>query len=176
MIELIQSTNSVLGTLGLFGLVLLPIVFYDYAKTQILARLVERFGLQFLLGTTIGGFVLTLVYSEYFGVPPCGLCWFERVFLYPQIVLISIALYYKDKLLAPRYGIGLSLIGLIISLYHHYIQMGGSQFVRCPTTGVDCAKRFLFEYNFITFPLLSAILFAFLILTYLYILKSQKTQ
>ena len=72
-----------------------------------------------------------------------------------------------------RYGIVLSAVGLVISLYHHYIQMGGSEFVKCPAAGVgaDCAKRFFFEFGFITFPFMSAILFAFLIALYMYILK-----
>ena len=115
---------------------------------------------------------MTLVYSEGFGFVPCGLCWLERVFLYPQVFILGMALFYKEKV-AARYGLLLSVPGLIISLYHHYLQMGGNKFIACPTSGGDCAKRIMFEFGFVTFPLLSAFLFLFLIVLYIYILKTR---
>jgi disulfide bond formation protein DsbB len=90
--------------------------------------------------------------------------------LYPQLILIGVGIYYKDAFM-PRSGVALSVFGFVVSLYHHYIQMGGTEFIACPTSGADCAKRFMFEYGFMTFPLLSAILFAFLIVLYMYILR-----
>jgi hypothetical protein len=92
--------------------------------------------------------------------------------LWPQVLIVLTAIYFKERF-APRHGIVLSFAGLIISLYHHYIQMGGSQFVACPAAGAgaDCAKRFFFEFGFITFPFMAAVLFAFLIALYTYILK-----
>lgn len=51
--------------------------------------------------------------------------------------------------------------------------MGGSSFIACPSSGGDCAKRFMFEFGFVTFPLLAAILFAFLVVWYTYILKTR---
>jgi disulfide bond formation protein DsbB len=95
--------------------------------------------------------------------------------LYPQVIILGTALYIKDKTYASVYGIILSVFGLIISLYHHYLQMGGSQVIKCPAAGVeaDCAKRFFFEFDFMTFPLMSGILFLFLIVLYTYILKTR---
>jgi hypothetical protein len=54
--------------------------------------------------------------------------------------------------------------------------MGGIEFVKCPVAGVgaDCAKRFMFEFGFITFPLLSGIAFLFLTILYIYILKTRE--
>jgi hypothetical protein len=53
--------------------------------------------------------------------------------------------------------------------------MGGSEIVRCPVAGAgsDCAKQFMFEFGFMTFPMLSAITFLFLIVLYIYILKTR---
>jgi hypothetical protein len=66
----------------------------------------------------------------------------------------------------------LSLVGLVISLYHHYLQLGGSAFVKCPAAGdVDCAKRFMYEFDFMTFPLLAAAGFALLSALYYYMLR-----
>jgi disulfide bond formation protein DsbB len=170
MIEAMQNLNYLLALGGIGGILVILFLAYDLKTKQRLSSLVKCWGLIGAFFATLGSSVMTLVYSEYFGITPCGLCWLERIALYPQVLLLGVAYYYKDTLIA-RYGIGLSTVGLIVSLYHHYIQMGGSEFVKCPTSGGDCAKRFMFEFDFITFPLLAAILFAFLIVLYLYILK-----
>ncbi len=177
MIETIQNINYILALGGLLGIVLIPLIIFDLRTKKVLAPLIREWGIAFALLISFKSTVMTLVYSEYFGIVPCGLCWLERIALYPQVLLLAVALYYKDLLIA-RYGIALSIFGLVVSLYHHYIQMGGSQFIKCPAVGdgVDCAKRFFFEFDFMTFPLMSAILFTFLIVLYTYILKTRPTQ
>lgn len=170
MIETIQSINHTLAIFGLVGIVVTSFLIYDLYSKRLLEEYVTKWGMMFALCATFLSSTMTLIYSEVFGILPCGLCWFERVALYPQVLIIATAIYIKDSRM-PIYGIGLSSLGLIISLYHHYIQMGGSQFVKCPASGVDCSKRFLFEFDFMTFPLMSAILFAILIVLYLYLLK-----
>lgn len=176
MIETIQTLNYLLALAGIGGIIVIIILLIDYLGKRILGPLIAVYGLTGAIFTVVGSSFMTLVYSEYFGIVPCGLCWLERTMLYPQVLLLGVALYYKDKIVA-RYGIALSSLGLVVSIYHHYIQMGGSQFIKCPVAGAgaDCAKRFFFEFNFMTFPLLSAILFAFLIVLYCYLLKSQKS-
>lgn len=171
MIETMLNLNHVLAFLGLIGIVVSLFLFYDIRAQKFLPKAIPVWGLWVALMATLGSIILTLIYSEYFGIQPCGLCWLGRIALYPQVPIIAVALFYKDTFM-PRYGITLSIFGLVVSLYHHYIQMGGAEFVKCPTAGGDCAKRFFFEYEFMTFPLLSAILFAFLILLYIYILKT----
>lgn len=169
-IALIEQTNHVLamGSVALLciGLFLL----FDLKKHTVCASFIRRFGLSLALALTLIGSVLTLVYSEIFGLLPCGLCWIERMMLWTQVPLLLTALYYNDRLIA-RYGIVLSSLGLLVSAYHHYIQMGGSAFIACPSSGGDCAKRFMFEFGFVTFPFLAVVLFAFLIALYRYILK-----
>ncbi len=175
MIEAIQTLNYFLALAGIGGIIFTIFLFIDYLGKSVLRSLIAVYGLVGAFFAVVGSSFMTLVYSEYFGIVPCGLCWLERTMLYPQVVLRGVALYYKDKMVA-RYGIALSSLGLVVSLYHHYIQMGGSQFIKCPVAGAgaDCAKRFFFEFNFMTFPLLSAILFAFLIVLYCYLFKAQK--
>ncbi len=172
MIETIQKLNYILALGGIVGIFVTLALAYDLKTKRRLTVLVKCWAIVGAFFATLGSSIMTLVYSEYFGITPCGLCWSERIALYPQVLLLGMAYYYKDKLIA-RYGIGLSIFGLIVSLYHHYIQMGGSEFVKCPTSGGDCAKRFMFEFEFMTFPLLAAILFAFLIVLYIYILKTR---
>ncbi|MCR4281018.1 MAG: hypothetical protein NUV88_01655, partial [Candidatus Kaiserbacteria bacterium] len=54
----------------------------------------------------------------------------------------------------------------------HYLQMGGASLVPCPAAAseaVDCAVRFLYELGYITFPLMSFSVFAFLIIVMLFV-------
>ncbi|HEU4677726.1 MAG TPA: disulfide bond formation protein B [Candidatus Paceibacterota bacterium] len=169
-VETIETLNGILAYAGVAALVVTALLIIDMRGKRALAPYIVKWGLLATFVVALAGTVLSLVYSDVFGLVPCGLCWFERIMLYPQVLLVGTALIVRERTI-PRYGIVLSTVGLVISLYHHYIQMGGGEFVRCPAAGVgaDCAKRFMFELGFITFPLLGAISFALLIALYVYL-------
>lgn len=132
-------------------------------------------GLWVGLLVTIAGVALTLYYSEVLGITPCGWCWIQRVFLYPQPVMFAIALWKRDRTVAD-YSIALSIFGGVAALYQHYLQMGGTSVIPCPATSdkaVDCAVRFVFEFGYITFPFMAVSLFAFLIVLMLFVRKNR---
>ncbi len=135
-----------------------------------LAPVIRRFGLWIVLLVTLASATLTLLYSEIFGFIPCGLCWLQRVFLYPLPIVMAVALVrgVRERVVADI-GITLASLGAFVALYQHYLQMGGTELVACPTAGVgaDCARRILFEFGLVTFPLLSAIVFVFVIVVLL---------
>lgn len=138
------------------------------------ASLVAKFGLALGFLATAGGLVLSLFYSEVLGFAPCSWCWVMRIFMYSQVVLFALALYKRDRGIAD-YSIALSVFGMLVGLYQHYLQMGGASFVPCPATltqATDCANRFLFELGYITFPLMGVSLFAFVIVTMLFVKKA----
>ncbi len=173
MNPLVETLNFILALGGVASFLIAIILVIDSRREQALRSLVERFGLYAALCIAFGSSLMALIYSEVFGFVPCGLCWLERIFLFPQVALLLGALYFKDKLVA-RYGFILSAIGFIIAIYHHYLQMGGTQFVKCPAAGsVDCAKRIMFEFDFMTFPLLAAAGFALLMALYYYLLRTR---
>ena len=172
MIETIQTTNGILALGGLATVIVAIFLIVDLTSKRIASSYIKTWGLHTAFFATLSSVFFTLLYSEYFGIVPCGLCWFERIALYPQLILLGIAIYYND-VVVPRYGIALSIFGLVISLYHHLILMGGTTFIKCPASGADCAKRFFFEYGFMTFPLMAVFLFVFLIVIYIYILKTR---
>jgi disulfide bond formation protein DsbB len=119
---------------------------------------------------------MTLYYSEVLGFVPCGLCWLQRIFLYPQAIILGIAWWKKDRN-AADYSIALSIIGSVVALYQHYLQMGGTEVLPCPAvaeTG-SCAQRIIFEFGYITFPLMSFTVFAVLIVLMLYVRAHKRT-
>jgi len=146
-------------SLGLLGV-------YAYERVRrvrtSVGGLVGKFSLFLVFVLTFMAATLSLVYSEIFGFIPCGLCWFARIFMFSQVFVSAGALVMRDKIFAPVYLMTLSVAGMIVTLYHHYIQMGGSEVVACPASSVSCAQRIIFEFGFITFPLLGFSLFAFI--------------
>ncbi len=124
------------------------------------------FGFSFLASA------MTLVYSDYLGIEPCSLCWWQRVFLYPQVILLGMAAWKKDSYVA-EYSIVLSFFGAIVALYQHFLQIFPNS-LPCPSTGVSCAQRFLFEFGFMTYPLMAFVLFALLMVAML-ILRAERT-
>ncbi len=102
----------------------------------------------------------SLYLSEVLKYEPCKLCWFQRIFMYPQLILLGIATYKGDKRIIP-YVFPLSVIGGSISLYHYAEQKipALSEILPC-TVGVPCNKDYLNYFGFITIPFLALIAFA----------------
>ncbi len=120
---------------------------------------------------TIGALVSSLVYSNVIGYLPCLLCWYTRIFFYPQVVLFTVALFRKDRGILP-YSIALTSIGLLISTYHYITESLQYSPIPCSAGGVSCLTRYVYEYGFITIPFMGLIAF----LTLFLVLLSAKRQ
>ncbi len=169
--------NALSFWLSVGGLVLLVAtiglyVDYFYYQSSYYTRYVKKFVWPIVMATTSGSVALSLVYSEYFGFVPCSLCWLQRIALYPQALLSIMAFKGSDKVHFPLYGIALSAFGLVVAIYQYVYQMlppeASSSLMPCLADGsADCAAKIINEFGFVTFPFLSAVTFAFLIILYL---------
>jgi disulfide bond formation protein DsbB len=113
---------------------------------------------------SVGSFLGSIYYSNIIGFEPCSLCWWERMFIYPQIIIFAVAIAKRDRGVAD-YILPLSVIGALFSWYHTYLSLGGTPIITCGTEGVSCAKRYVFEFGYVTIPVM--VLTAFLLLTFL---------
>lgn len=113
----------------------------------------------------------SLLFSDVVGYEPCKLCWFQRIFIYPQVLLLGISAWKKEKTM-KIYGIILSSIGAVIALYHYLGQIGFTT-LPCPATGysVSCAKVFTLEFGYITIPMMALSAFIFILLMLIVSLK-----
>lgn len=109
------------------------------------------------------------LYYESLGFEPCPLCWWQRIFLYPQVVLFGLITWKRDFQVRPLidYAIVLSVTGGAIALYHHALQMLPGSGLPCPATGVSCAQRIFFEFGYVTYPMMALSVFAFLVVVLL---------
>ena|SRR3989344_3053338 len=129
---------------------------------------IGKWGIWFALAVSLGASAVTLIHEQLFGLPPCSLCWWQRIFLYPQVILFALALWRRENAIVD-YSIALSAIGLCIALYHHALQMLPLGSIPCPSEGVSCAQIFFLEFGYITYPMMGATLFAFLIILMLFV-------
>lgn len=109
----------------------------------------------------------SLYFSEVLHFKPCVLCWYQRILMYPLVLIIGTGVIRKDKNL-PYYALPLSAMGLAIALYHNLLQWRIIPEAIAPCQiGVPCVTRYAGWFGFITIPLLS--LTAFWIITFLMI-------
>ena len=125
------------------------------AIIQFFARNGMFFSFIILLTAMIG----SLVYSGVIGYAPCDLCWYQRIFSYPSVFLLGMGMIRRDQKII-NYVLMLSIIGSIISLYHNYISLGGESFLPCPATGVSCTKLYVYEFGYISIPMMMLTAFA----------------
>lgn len=122
----------------------------------------------FIIGFLIafGSMALSLFYSNVIGFPPCELCWVQRIFLYPQVLLFGMELYKKDKTML-NHSIALASCGALVSMYHVYIEHGGASTLSCATGGADaisCATRYVYEFGYVSIPVMALTCSLFIIL------------
>lgn len=117
----------------------------------------------------------SLFYSEVMGYVPCELCWYQRILMYPLVVIYGVALFKKDIKMGLA-GLFLSGIGILVSTYHYLIQkvsafqeLGGS----C-TGGVPCNAIYVDYFGFITIPFLAGVAFIVIFVLHLILLKEHR--
>jgi len=132
---------------------------------------IENNALLFAFLMALFGTVGSLIYSEVLKLPPCDLCWIQRIMIYPQIIILGVALWKKQKDIFD-YVIGLNIIGIIFAGYQYIMQMI-SYNGPCIIGAGTCFNRDVFEFGYITIPLMSLTLMVYLIIL-TYICKNRK--
>jgi disulfide bond formation protein DsbB len=107
----------------------------------------------------------SLFFSEVMRLPPCLLCWYQRILMYPLVVIFTVGLVTRD-VNAARYAWPLAVGGLAVAGYHNllYYHVIPESIVPC-TTGVSCTERQIEWLGLITIPLLSLLAFLLVIST-----------
>ena len=105
---------------------------------------------------------ISLIFSELLKYPPCTLCWYQRVFMYPLVFIIPTALITKDRQI-HNYVIVLSIFGLMIAGYHSLIYHDFiSETLKVCTADLSCKTKQFELFGFISIPVMS--FFSFLII------------
>lgn len=154
---MIQTFNTLLGygTLLTQALIVVVVASLILKSENVLVRFLRTRGLLIAFLIALAATGLSLLYSDVFGYAPCKLCWYQRIFIYPQVIVLGIALLSKERRSLIISALIMSILGAGVAASHHLLQMTGISIIPCSAEGVSCAQRFVFELGYITFPLMS---------------------
>jgi len=151
------------GTVGMQIAILLAVIFLLLPQTR--AKTLSffgQYGLLIALAMAVGSSCLSLFYSNIVGYEPCNLCWWQRISIYPQIIILSVGLWLKDSKVV-YYALPLLGAGLLFSLYQVSMQFGLVPGEFCVVRGVSCTKQYVFEFGYVTVPIMALTSFAVMI-------------
>ena len=104
----------------------------------------------------------SLYFSSVLKLPPCMLCWYQRIAMYPLVFVLGVGLF-RDDPNVWRFALPLPIVGAVISAYHVALQYQPSLEVLECTTGVPCTARLLVVHGFVSIPVMAGS--AFLLIT-----------
>lgn len=118
------------------------------------------------------GMAGSLFFSEVMNLPPCVLCWYQRIALYPIVILTAIGIIRNDRKTYISV-LALALPGLAISIYHNllYWKILPESVAPC-MLGISCTTKFFEWFGFITIPFMG--LMAFIIINTLAFISLKK--
>ena len=106
----------------------------------------------------------SLFFSEVMQFPPCVMCWYQRICMYPLVLLLPAALFPLDGRVL-RYTLPLAVLGWLIALYHNLLHWGIVPESAAPCRlGVPCSTVYINWLGFITSPLLSLAAFTLILI------------
>lgn len=167
----VETLNLIVAAGGLIMMLAAVVFAYDLVckKGEIFAEIIRPHAHNIIIAITLSATALSLFYSDVLGFVPCSLCWFQRIFMYPQLILATAGKFYNDTKMLPRYGTLLSIFGLGFALYHYALKLLPKESLPCPADGAaDCTIVIIDEFGFVNFPFVSAAMFALLITLYRY--------
>jgi disulfide bond formation protein DsbB len=101
----------------------------------------------------------SLYLSEVAGFIPCTLCWFQRIAMYPLVVILGIAAWRGDAGVRV-YVVPLAALGAAIAAYHVALQrVPGLPSGAC-SLDAPCTAIYVERFGFVTIPVMALIGFA----------------
>ncbi len=95
----------------------------------------------------------SLWFSEVGGFPPCELCWYQRIAMYPLVVILGAAAWRGDP--DPRWRVlPISLAGMALSAYHYQLQLFPDQGSSCDIAA-PCTQQWVDEFGFVSIPFMA---------------------
>lgn len=117
----------------------------------------------------------SLYFSEIRGYEPCKMCWIQRIFMYPIVLMTTIAFIQKNARIALTTAV-FAIMGGSVSLYHYGIQKIDFLSDSAPACGmVSCTGQYINWLGFITIPFLALTAFILIAGASFYLMKAVKT-
>jgi disulfide bond formation protein DsbB len=122
------------------------------------------------IAATVG----SLYFSEVRQFVPCTLCWWQRIFMYPLVVVLGVATFRQDEQVW-RTALPLSSVGLGTATYHYLLQKVPA--IAPPAAcaiGVPCNVQYINWFGFVTIPFLALLAFALITVAMVALLRAAR--
>lgn len=158
----IHYLNVFLGSgailLQIFSVVALLLLFFRSKENSknFYLDFIDKHFLPISFVITFFASVFPLVYSEIINFLPCYLCWWQRVFMFPLVLMFGVAFWDEDRRII-RYALPLLLAGFLVSAYQNFFYyFGETSSLPCDATGVSCYQHLVSEFGgYISIPMLA---------------------
>jgi len=105
----------------------------------------------------------SIFFSSVMDFAPCVLCWYQRICLFPLVIILGAGLVSFDKHVV-KYSLPLAIAGWLTALYHTLLYSGIiPESIQPCSQGVSCTEEYIDLFGFITIPMLSLLSFSTLI-------------
>lgn len=132
-------------------------------------------GFFIILGSIVG----SLIYSNIYELAICHFCWYQRIALYPQAIILGIGLWKKEYKSTIASAIVLNIIGLAVALYHYYLNLEKlfypeAVFAPCDASGISCADIPVLIFGYMTIPFMTIVVTLIMLATLVLGIYSRK--
>lgn len=105
----------------------------------------------------------SLFFSYVMEFAPCVLCWYQRIFLFPLVLILAIGLFPFDKKVV-KYALPLAIVGWLTAAYHNLLYVGIiPESIQPCSQGVSCTEEYINLLGFLSIPMLSLLSFSTII-------------
>lgn len=174
-VQAVETFYGILALVGMAGLAVLVVVRLLASMSarwrERWAGLVEAVGPNAYAAAWFVALLATtgsLYFSEVAGFEPCRLCWYQRIAMYPLVILLGIAAARRERAGAV-YTIGLAVIGALVSTYHVALEWFPSLDSGACSATTPCTLVWFRVFGFISLPTLALV--AFLLILALMVIR-----
>jgi hypothetical protein len=104
----------------------------------------------------------SLYYSEIAGFPPCEYCWYQRIAMYPLVVILGIAILRRDAAVR-QYVFALAIPGGIIAAYHYGVERFPNIQVSECSLQIPCSQMWFLKFDLVTIAFMAFVSFSVIV-------------
>lgn len=116
----------------------------------------------------------SLFFSYIMQFAPCVLCWYQRIFLFPLVIILAVGLFPFDKGVV-KYALPLAMAGGLTALYHTLLYSGViPESIQPCSQGVSCTEKYIELFGFVSIPMLSFLSFLTIIVLLIILTRTNR--
>ena len=109
----------------------------------------------------------SLYFSLGLGLVPCELCWYQRILMYPLVLVLGVAAL-ENRRRGFLTALPLSILGVVVAAYHSWLQVSGT--TGTCSVGGGCSA---IQYQILGLSIPNLSLIAFVLITLLLVVTAR---